>query len=204
MMATRLMLALIADQNEKLVRPNKKNDDDDEGQTYDDRELAIVQIYIFTAIWTTGACSSMSGRELFCDVLKGIVEKKKDLLGKYDVVAEWSEITLSNAESVIPQLPRGQTTHDFYIDPEDGGKWKLWTERIGNVDIAKDAAFHEIIVPTADTVRNQFLLRTLVESDYNVLISALPGLRRLRALTACSLAAFLQTCIPRSRSPSPP
>merc|ERR1719460_2222623 len=160
MMATRLMMALLKDQTEKLVRPNKKNDDDDEGQTFDDRELAIAQIYIFTAIWTTGACSTMAGRELFCDVLKGIVEKKKDLLGKYDVVSEWNEIGLSNAESVIPQLPRGQTTHDFFIDPEDGCKWKLWTERIGNVDIAKDAAFHEIIVPTADTVRNQFLLRT--------------------------------------------
>merc|ERR1719506_302839 len=190
MMATRLMLALLKDQTEKLVRPNKKNDDDDEGQSFDDRELAIVQIYLFTAIWTTGACSTMAGRELFCDVLKGIVEKKKDLLGKYDIVAEWSEITLSNAESVIPQLPRGQTTHDFFIDPEDGCKWKLWTERIGNVDIAKDAAFHEIIVPTADTVRNQFLLRTLVESNYHVLISGPTGTAKTASINGMLLGGF--------------
>jgi dynein heavy chain len=190
MMATRLMLALLKDQTEKLVRPNKKNDDDDEGQSFDDRELAILQIYLFTAIWTTGACSTMAGRELFCDVLKGIVEKKKDLLGKYDIVAEWSEIGLSNAESVIPQLPRGQTTHDFFIDPEDGCKWKLWTERIGNVDIAKDAAFHEIIVPTADTVRNQFLLRTLVESNYNVLISGPTGTAKTASINGMLLGGF--------------
>merc|ERR1719482_525896 len=190
MMGTRLMMALLKDTNEKLVRPNKKNDDDDEGQTFEDRELMIVQCYIFTAIWTCGACSNMAGRELFCDVLKGIVEKKKDLLGKYDVVAEWSEITLSNAESVIPQLPRGQTTHDFFIDPEDGCKWKLWTERIGNVDIAKDAAFHEIIVPTADTVRNQFLLRTLVESNYNVLISGPTGTAKTASINGMLLGGF--------------
>merc|ERR1719183_2981979 len=109
MMGTRLMMALLKDQTEKLVRPNKKNDEDEEGQTFEDRELMIVQIYIFTAVWTTGACSTMAGREVFCDVLKGILEKKKDLLAKYDIVAEWSEIVLSNAEYVIPQLPRGQT-----------------------------------------------------------------------------------------------
>ena len=43
------------------------------------------------------------------------------------------------------------------------------------VDIPKDMQFHEIIVPTADTVRNQFLLRTLVESNYHVLISGPTG-----------------------------
>merc|ERR1719426_721947 len=113
MMGTRLMMALLQDTTEKLVRRNKKNEDDDEGQSFEDRELMIVQCYLFTAVWTTGACSNMAGRELFCDVLKGVVEKKKDLLAKYDVVSECSEIVLTTADSQIPQLPRGQTTAKF-------------------------------------------------------------------------------------------
>jgi hypothetical protein len=58
---------------------------------------------------------------------------------------------------------------DYFVDGSDGLKWKPWTSTIGNVEIAKDAQFHTIIVPTSDTVRNQFVLRTLVEGGCNVL-----------------------------------
>jgi dynein heavy chain len=190
MMALRLLKSLIVDKKEKFVAPNKKNADDDDGQNFPDREVMLVQLYLFACIWSTGACSNQTGRDLFNDVLKGVVEKKKDILTKYDVVSEVQEILLTAPDMAIPQLPRGQPLHDFYIDPEDGGKWKLWTERIGNQEIPKEAAFHEIIVATADTVRNQFLLRTLVESDFNVLISGPTGTAKTASINGMLLGGF--------------
>merc|ERR1719460_3428617 len=80
--------------------------------------------------------------------------------------------------------------HDFYPDAEDLGKWKPWTERIAQADIPKEMQFHEIIVPTTDTVRNQFLLRTLVESNYNVLISGPTGTAKTASINGMLLGGF--------------
>merc|ERR1719482_580737 len=189
MMATRLMKSMILDQQEKFVRPNKKNPDDEEGQDFDDREIMIIQMYLFSCVWSTGACSNVAGREIFNDVLKALVEKRKDIFTKHDIVSEWDEIVVTG-QGQIPAIPRGQPLHDFYLNVEEGGKWTPWTERIAAPDIPKDMPFHEIIVETADTCRNQFLLRTLVESNYNVLISGPTGTAKTASINGMLLGGF--------------
>merc|ERR1719253_930953 len=189
MMTTRLFTSLVCDKTEKLCRRNKVGEDDEEGQTFDDREVALIQIYYFSCVWSCGACSNGEGRDFFNLICRSVAENKKDGFQKMNMVADFEFVPMTG-QGQVPPMTRGVPLHDFYIDGEDGCKWKPWTERIGNVDIAKDAQFHQIIVATTDTVRNQFLLRTLVESNRNVLISGPTGTAKTASINGMLLGGF--------------
>merc|ERR1719163_1455570 len=66
----------------------------------------------------------------------------------------------------------------------------MWTERIQNFDVPKDAPFHTIVVPTADTERNQFLIRTLIEKGHNIIISGPTGTAKTASINGMLLSGF--------------
>ena len=81
--------------------------------------------------------------------IKAVIEKKSEYFKKNNFVAFPEFYDLASG-AAIPAPPRKGTLHDYFIDGEDGGKWKLWTERIPQLDIPKGTLFHTIVVPTAD------------------------------------------------------
>jgi len=70
------------------------------------------------------------------------------------------------------------------------GKWKPWTDRIQGFDIPKDAAYHTIVVPTTDTERNQFMIRTLIERNFNVIFSGSTGTAKTASINGMLLGGF--------------
>ncbi len=101
--------------------------------------------------------------------------------------------------------------HDSFVDPAEGGKWKLRTDRQAGFDIPKDAPYHTVMVPTSATVHNQFLIRVVTEQGFNTCPTA-PRVRRRsppsraccgRASTRTSAARWLSLLGPDSGEPVP-
>jgi dynein heavy chain len=71
-------------------------------------------------------------------------------------------------------FPEAGSIFDYFFNCSSN-KWELWTKKITGFDIPKEAQMHTIIVPTADTVRNAFMLQTLVKNECHVLFSGQTG-----------------------------
>jgi dynein heavy chain len=195
-MATRLMESLIEDQAEKYCKPTvevpegeEPDDDQDMGQSFADREIVITQLFWFTMVWTCGACTDGEGRAFVCDIVRQCIDNKKDLLQKFNFFADFSKVDITGG-GTLSQPPRKGLIHDLFIDAEDGFKWKPWTDRIQGFDIPKEAPYHTIVVPTSDTCRNQFLIRTLIERGYNILISGPTGTAKTASINGMLLNGF--------------
>jgi dynein heavy chain len=195
-MATRLMESLISDQVECFCKPTvtfpegeEPDDDADLGQNFDDRETMIGQLFWFTMVWTCGACTDADGRLFICDIIRGCIDNKKDLLKKFEFVEDFEKYEWEGSGGFVAP-PRKGMIHDLFIDGTDGGKWKPWTERIEGFDIPKDTPYHTIVVPTADTTRNQFIIRTLVEKGWHVLFSGSTGTAKTASINAMLLQGF--------------
>jgi len=99
------------------------------------------------------------------DLMAGEMVKEK-----YDMIHEDPE---SRPIAKVP-YPEGNLVYEFYPNPSSN-KFELWTKKITGFDIPKNAQPHTIMVPTADTVRNAFLLQTLVALEYHTLFTGLTG-----------------------------
>ncbi|CAL1134249.1 unnamed protein product [Cladocopium goreaui] len=195
-MATRMMDALMCDTTENFCKPEVKipegeepDDDMDLGQNFMDREIMIFQLFWFTMTWTCGACTDTDGRLFVCDIIRACMDNKKDLLQKFNFVADFTKVDITGGGS-MPSAPRKGLLHDSFVDAVEGGKWKPWTERIEGFDIPKDTPYHTIVVPTSDTCRNQFLIRTLIEKGYNILISGPTGTAKTASIQGMLLQGF--------------
>jgi len=195
-MACRLLDSLINDTSECFCKPTiellegeEPDEDTDLGQSFADREVIITQLFWFTMLWTCGACTDMDGRAYICDIVRSCIDKKKDLLKKLNFVADFTAVDLTGG-GTLPQPPRKGLIHDMFVDGNEQGKWKLWTDRIKDFEIPREAQYHTIVVPTADTVRNQFMIRTLIERGFHVLFSGPTGTAKTASIQGMLLGGF--------------
>eukprot|EP00971_Amphidinium_carterae_P221268 4392849-Amphidinium_carterae.1 len=137
-MACRLLEALINDKVECYCKPTVEvpegqevDEDADLGQTFDEREVVISQLFWFTMVWTIAACTDADGRLFISDLIKSLIDKKKDIMNKYNFyyIKDWVPYDLKGNGS-LPGFPRKGLLHDVYLDGVDGAKWKPWTDRI--------------------------------------------------------------------------
>ena len=126
------------------------------------------------------------------------------------VVTNYAEVNTELGGSV-PDVPREGMLLDSFVDPAEGGEWKLWTDRQADFDIPKDAPYHTVMVPTSATVHNQFLIRVVIEQGFNTCPAA-PRVRRRsppsraccgRASTRTSTARWLRLLGPDNGEPVP-
>lgn len=60
------------------------------------------------------------------------------------------------------------SVYDFNFN-QDKGVFYPWTDDIKNFSIEKNQAYADIMVPTADSQRNIFLMKLLILNDFHVL-----------------------------------
>jgi len=119
-------------------------------------------------IWSFCCNADVDGRKLLDEFVRDLMQGQP-VKEKYQLIC---------AEQGHPaartQLPEGGSIYDYFMH-SGSNKWEVWTKKIGNFDIPKDAQMHTIIVPTADTVRNAFLLQSLIGNECHVLLSGNTG-----------------------------
>ena len=127
----------------------------------DDSELTeareIECIFIFCLVWSVGAA---------------VVEKDRSRLDQFiKEICGWNTIDNGpNMDRHVPvgSLPERGTLFDYLFDVELR-RWTSWKSMVPAYQAPIDGKFSSILVPTADTVRSTWILRTLVEAGLPVL-----------------------------------
>ena len=111
-------------------------------------------LFVFSLAWSVGASTDGDGRVRFDAWLRDAVKA-----------------------AALPALlppPAAGLVYDLAFN-QDAGSWEPWLARAPPFAVSPKLAFSEIIVPTKDSVRYQFLARSLVTNRKNVLVTGDTG-----------------------------
>lgn len=73
-------------------------------------------------------------------------------------------------------FPHSNTIYDYFIN-NDKNEWASWDEKIG-AGVWKPASnlpYHKMLVPTTDSIRNRYILNTLLRNKKFALAVGLTG-----------------------------
>jgi len=127
--------------------------------------ISQVEIYfLYSLVWSIGCNTNEQGCRKFSDFLRNLstgtipLERLKD-----------KSIRITKAA----QLPESSLPlHSYYVD---GSRWKLWREQLESLDKREEVfeeglKFHEVVIPTTDTIKFTSLLEFMVKNKLPVLI----------------------------------
>ncbi|XP_069101059.1 dynein axonemal heavy chain 12-like isoform X1 [Argopecten irradians] len=117
----------------------------------------IISAVLFSIPWSIAACVDVDGRDKFDNFYKDIVGGKMDnhpvpkAIGKLDV-----------------PLPSEQSVYNVFFEQKARGLWKPWTDLNKGVDLG-NKKIREMLVPTIDTARYNFLMSLCIEHSRAIL-----------------------------------
>ena len=120
--------------------------------------------FLYSLIWAVGCNTNEAGNKRFSEFLRNFssgsiqLDRLKDKPFRIEKAALLPESTLS--------------LHSYYLD---NCKWKIWREYLEKIDreerpIDESLKFHEIVIPTIDTLKFQNLLSFMVSQKLPVLV----------------------------------
>ena len=111
---------------------------------------ATLESYFLTALyWSLGAALVEESRTKFDNYVKKL--------------ASLTEVPGQGAVAGPGEIPiHCNTLYEYYFDPELS-KWVPWVDKVPEYEHKSDLNFHEILVPTVDTVCNMWLLDVMVK-----------------------------------------
>lgn len=117
--------------------------------------LWLQGIFLFAFVWTVGSSLGGDSRKKFDQYFRNIISGTNTEHPKPKSI----KITKSNS------FPERATVFDFCFEKKGGGNWIDWMDTLerGKTEIAKEAKVNEIIVPTVETARQVFFLRTYIQ-----------------------------------------
>nr|KAJ3423035.1 Dynein heavy chain 10, axonemal [Polyrhizophydium stewartii] len=118
------------------------------------QDAVVESIFIQSLVWSLGASLLEEDRARFSDGLKKI-----------------SELPLvnTNASIILGQLPGSEKLlYDYFFDAQEL-QWISWNNYVPPYEHSRSMPFHEILVPTLDTVRHTWLLQKLISHKRPIL-----------------------------------
>uniref|UniRef100_K3W7Q8 Uncharacterized protein n=1 Tax=Globisporangium ultimum (strain ATCC 200006 / CBS 805.95 / DAOM BR144) TaxID=431595 RepID=K3W7Q8_GLOUD len=110
-------------------------------------KVDVEPLFIFSLVWSVGATTNDAGRIKFDSFLRG-------------------EMLANNCHLM---MPLHGLVYDYCYSLKDH-KWMPWMDTISPYKIPLNTSFADIVVPTADSVRNTFLLDSLMKTGKHVLM----------------------------------
>lgn len=110
----------------------------------------VLECYFLTALyWSLGA---------------GLIEESRTKFDTYvKRLAGLTEVPGEGAVAGPGEIPiHYPMLYEYYFDPELS-KWVPWADKVPEYEHKVGLKFHEILVPTVDTVRNTWLLELMVK-----------------------------------------
>ena len=111
---------------------------------------AVIECYFLTALyWSLGASLIEESRAKFDTYIKRL--------------AALTEVPGEGAVAGPGEIPiHYPMLYEYYFDPEQS-MWVPWADKVPEYEHQAGMKFHEILVPTVDTVRNTWLLELMVK-----------------------------------------
>ncbi|XP_073385492.1 uncharacterized protein [Physcomitrium patens] len=136
--------------------------DKSKADLYDEKaKVAWVDcIFLFSMVWTIGACTDMHERPKFDTLLKKMLVNMPP--------SEYMQWIETPARKVSTPFPDGKSVYDVMFNKMKG-KWGLWTDLVDETMVPLDAHFEKIIVQTPDSAKYTFLMEVLVHHNLPLL-----------------------------------
>ncbi|RKO97448.1 hypothetical protein CAUPRSCDRAFT_10881, partial [Caulochytrium protostelioides] len=115
-------------------------------------KTAFYGLFVFSTLWSIGGCLDLTSQDKFDHHFRVLIE--------------------SQSEQLV-LLPQDGSLYDYQLhvrtediqSGEDLCLWSLWTNAITDFQIAPDAEFRDIVVPTKDTARYKYLIDVLIKAQ---------------------------------------
>ncbi|XP_021267492.1 dynein heavy chain 3, axonemal isoform X1 [Numida meleagris] len=123
--------------------------------------LWLQGLFLFALVWTIGGTIDADSRKKFDLFYRNLLMGMDDGNPRPKNV----KITRNNI------FPEKGTVYDFYFYKYGSGQWNLWTDLITQEEqvISPGAKVSELIIPTMETARQMFFLKTYVEHNIPLL-----------------------------------
>ncbi|XP_062266298.1 dynein axonemal heavy chain 3 [Platichthys flesus] len=114
-------------------------------------------LFLFAVVWTLGGTITGDSRKKFDIFFRNLI------MGQDDQHPRPTSVTLKK-NNLFPE--RG-TVYDYYFHKEGQGQWKVWTDSISTAEnvIPPAANVSDLIIPTVETARQIFFLRTYLSHE---------------------------------------
>ncbi|KAF5402027.1 Dynein axonemal heavy chain 7 [Paragonimus heterotremus] len=148
-------------------------------------------IFLFSYVWSVGATTDENGRKYFDKLTRelmngGMMEETRQRLALLELVPP-------PLQDYGKPFPIKRSVFDYRLVLESPVRWELWKETIKLAPpIPKDATFHEIIVPTVETVRCNRLLELFLLNGIPALFVGPTGTGK-----SCYIMDFLLNKLPK-------
>uniref|UniRef100_A0A8C5QWI6 Dynein axonemal heavy chain 3 n=3 Tax=Leptobrachium TaxID=161697 RepID=A0A8C5QWI6_9ANUR len=123
--------------------------------------LWLQGLFLFALVWTIGGTIDANSRKKFDAFYRNLI------MGMNDQHPRPKSVKLTK-NNVFPE--RG-TVYDFYFHKQASGQWNTWTDYITTEEltIPPTAKVSDLIIPTMETARQSFFLKTYLEHSVPVL-----------------------------------
>ncbi|KAL4617872.1 dynein heavy chain 3, axonemal [Arapaima gigas] len=118
-------------------------------------------LFLFAVVWGLGGTINGESRKKFDAFYRNLV------IGKNEQHPLPKSVTLTTNVA----FPETGSVYDYYFQKQAAGQWKTWTESISleETAIAPGANVSELIIPTMETARQTFFLRTYLAHEVPML-----------------------------------
>nr|XP_046272658.1 dynein axonemal heavy chain 3 isoform X3 [Scatophagus argus] len=118
-------------------------------------------LFLFAVVWTVGGTITGDSRKKFDMFYRNLI------MGLDDEYPRPKSIKLKK-NNIFPE--RG-TVYDYYFHKDGQGQWNVWTDSITKEEniIPAGASVSDLIIPTMETARQLFFLRTYLQHEIPML-----------------------------------
>jgi dynein heavy chain len=134
-----------------------------------DFDDVLSNFMLFAALWSFGAAIDETSRRKFSEFLLKLITADFSVVDNY-------QLTLVNPFkpfSIRAKLPDKAYLFDMCFVPQKG--WISWTQTKPAYVIPKGGDYHEIKVPTSDSLRNEHLAILLISANHHLLLAGPTG-----------------------------
>ncbi|NWU12959.1 DYH3 protein, partial [Cephalopterus ornatus] len=123
--------------------------------------LWLQNLFLFALVWTVGGIIDADSRKKFDSFYRNL------LMGMNEENPRPKSVKLTK-NNIFPE--KG-SVYDFYFHKHGSGQWNMWTEYITKEEqvISPGAKVSELTIPTVETARQMFFLKTYVEHSVPLL-----------------------------------
>ncbi|MEE6497717.1 hypothetical protein FKM82_002819 [Ascaphus truei] len=123
--------------------------------------LWLQGLFLFALVWTIGGTINSDSRKKFDDFYRNL------LMGMDDQHPRPKSVKLTK-NNVFPE--KG-SVYDFYFHKHGSGQWNVWTDYITKEEltISPTAKVSDLIIPTMETARQTFFLKTYLDHSVPLL-----------------------------------
>ncbi|XP_026560379.1 dynein heavy chain 3, axonemal [Pseudonaja textilis] len=148
---------------DSLLDEIRNSNEEEPGEAMSSQQITLwlQGLFLFSLVWTIGSTVNAEGRKKFDHFYRNL------LMGMDDENPRPKSVKLTKTNL----FPERGSVYDFYFHKQASGQWNMWTEYITKEEQAISAStkVSELIIPTTETARQSFFLKTYVEHEVPLL-----------------------------------